>query len=92
MASGPSYIVPKYLPALFDAGTPAALSDHELVARFAARRGEHDEVVEAAFAVLVSRHGRMVLQVCRAVLGDHHDAEDAFPGDVCGNFHRFSLT
>jgi RNA polymerase sigma-70 factor (ECF subfamily) len=63
---------------LFEAGTAAGLSDHELVGRFAARHGAHDEVAEAAFAALVSRHGPMVLRVCRAVLDDRHEAEDAF--------------
>jgi RNA polymerase sigma-70 factor (ECF subfamily) len=63
---------------LFEAGTATGLSDQELVGRFAARRGAHDEVAEAAFAALVSRHGPMVLGVCRAVLGDRHEAEDAF--------------
>jgi RNA polymerase sigma factor (sigma-70 family) len=63
---------------LFEAGTAAGLSDHELVGRFAARRGADDEAAEAAFAALVSRHGPMVLHVCRAVLGDRHEAEDAF--------------
>jgi RNA polymerase sigma factor (sigma-70 family) len=47
-------------------------ADGQLLQRFATR---HDE---AAFAALMHRHGPMVLGVCRRVLADAHDADDAF--------------
>jgi len=78
--TGPSSTVPKYLAALFRSGTPAALSDGVLLERFAARQGAHDETAELAFAALLARHGPMVLRVCRGVLGDRHEVEDAFQG------------
>ncbi len=33
---------------------------------------------QEAFRALVERHGPMVLGICRHVLNQHHDAEDAF--------------
>ncbi len=60
---------------LFEGGCTAGLSDSQLLERFTDRGGPADE---AAFAVLVARHGPMVLGVCRQLLGDHHHAEDAF--------------
>jgi RNA polymerase sigma factor (sigma-70 family) len=60
---------------LFALGAAGALSDQELLDRFLVRRGD---VAEAAFSVLLNRHGPMVLHVCRRVLSDAHDAEDAF--------------
>jgi RNA polymerase sigma factor (sigma-70 family) len=48
------------------------LSDATLLQRFVQRRDE------SAFAALTARHGVMVLRSCRRVLGDAHEAEDAF--------------
>jgi RNA polymerase sigma factor (sigma-70 family) len=46
--------------------------DDQLLARFTAHRDED------AFAAVIQRHGPMVLRVCQRVLGNAHDAEDAF--------------
>ena len=51
---------------------PAEGTDADLLGRFVAARDP------AAFAELVSRHGPMVLGVCRRALGDTPDADDAF--------------
>jgi RNA polymerase sigma factor (sigma-70 family) len=57
--------------------TPAAQpteksADAELIQHFVNGRDHH------AFAILVRRHGPMVFGVCRRVLRDPHDAEEAF--------------
>jgi RNA polymerase sigma factor (sigma-70 family) len=46
--------------------------DRQLLQRFVTQRDER------AFAVLVRRHGPLVLGTCRQVLRQDHDAEDAF--------------
>ncbi len=60
---------------LLRVGTFSGLSDSQLLERFLTG---HDEVSELAFSVLIERHGPMVLGVCRRILVDPHDAEDAF--------------
>jgi RNA polymerase sigma factor (sigma-70 family) len=54
------------------ASDAAEVSDGQLLEHFIAQREE------AAFDSLLRRHGPMVLSVCQRVLGNHHDAEDAF--------------
>jgi RNA polymerase sigma factor (sigma-70 family) len=49
-----------------------ATQDALLLKRFIEHRDE------AAFATIVRRHGPMVMGVCRRLLQDQHDAEDAF--------------
>jgi RNA polymerase sigma factor (sigma-70 family) len=60
------------LQTLFEVGSLGGLSDGQLLDRFLARREG------AVFEALIHRHGLMVWGVCRRVLRDHHDAEDAF--------------
>jgi len=75
VAIGRDRAILRQLRTLFDSGTVGGLTDGQLLERFARRPAE---VAEAAFAALVERHGPMVLRVCRGVLVDPHEAEDAF--------------
>jgi RNA polymerase sigma factor (sigma-70 family) len=72
MAQAALQSVLRHLHTLAEARARRDLSDQELVGRFAAMREE------AAFTLLVQRHGPMVLALCRRILGNVHDAEDAF--------------
>jgi len=74
MASGTPGILQRDLSTLFESGSLTGLTDRDLVERVT---GPPD-AAEAAFEALVTRHGPMVLRVCRNVLGHLDDAEDAF--------------
>lgn len=50
----------------------AGWTDGQLLASFIEKKDE------AAFEAIVRRHGPMVFGVCRRLLRNHHDAEDAF--------------
>jgi RNA polymerase sigma factor (sigma-70 family) len=60
---------------IFSGGASSALSDGQLLDRFLGQAGETSE---QAFDALVTRHGPMVLRVCQQIVGNRHDAEDAF--------------
>ena len=68
-------LVPPELDSLLRDGVATALTDQELLERFATRP---DRSGELAFAALVARHGPMVMNVCRRMLRDAADADDAF--------------
>src|SRR5262249_12197058 len=63
--------VVRHLQRFVEQGGPA-VSDVHLLQRFVAQRDE------AAFELLLRRHGPMVRAVCRRLLRHTHDAEDAF--------------
>ncbi len=65
-------IVLRQIDRLFREGTLSGLGDGQLLERYRTRRDE------AAFEALVDLHGPMVLGLCRRMLRDPRDIEDAF--------------
>ncbi len=72
MANGRLHAVLHHLRQLADAAEAGGVSDAQLLERFVAHRDP------AAFELLLWRHERLVHNVCRRVLRDAHDADDAF--------------
>jgi RNA polymerase sigma factor (sigma-70 family) len=72
MASSSRHPLLQYLRKLTGAPGVRELTDCQLLKRFAAERDE------AAFDALVQRHGPMVWGVCRRILHQESDADDAF--------------
>ncbi|MGC8640475.1 MAG: RNA polymerase sigma factor, partial [Isosphaeraceae bacterium] len=72
MASTSRNSVSSQLERLFREGTLTSLSDAQLLERYLTARDE------AAFEALVNQHGPMVLGLCRRLLRDPRDVEDAF--------------
>jgi RNA polymerase sigma factor (sigma-70 family) len=62
----------RHLRELLQESSLEPLSDAELLERFISKRDE------AAFTLLVHRHGRLVWSVCRQILHHEQDAEDAY--------------
>jgi RNA polymerase sigma factor (sigma-70 family) len=66
---------PQKLERLLSDGVATGLTDQELLERFATSRDANGEL---AFATLVARHAPMVMNVCRRMLRNPADADDAF--------------
>src|SRR3954468_17762104 len=72
MATRPQNLLFQYLRSATLLGNEADRTDAQLLDGFVRRREEK------ALEALVRRHAPMVSGVCRRVLGNHQDAEDAF--------------
>jgi RNA polymerase sigma factor (sigma-70 family) len=72
MSDGPLSELVRHIRRIALKAKAADLDDGQLLERFLAQRDQ------AAFEVLLRRHGPMVLGVCRRLLRDPHDTEDAF--------------
>jgi RNA polymerase sigma factor (sigma-70 family) len=82
MASAQLPGIMSYLRRLADPHAAGGVPDAELLERFLVGRDE------AAFELLVRRHGPLVMGVCRRVLQSAHDAEDAFQATFLKLVHR----
>jgi DNA-directed RNA polymerase specialized sigma24 family protein len=71
----------RYIDTLFEVGSLGGLSDGQFLRRFTKHRGGASEFA-FALALLVERHGSMVLRVCRSILADSHAAEEAFQATI----------
>ncbi len=85
MANSSSDSVHRQVQRLLSLGAVGSLTDAQLLDWFVSER---DEAREAAFEELMIRHGPMVFRVCRSVLEDAHDAEDAFQAVFLVLAHR----
>lgn len=72
MTSGQFTLMHSSLTRLFSEGTMTGASESELLERFLSQRDE------AAFEAILRRHGPMVLAICRRILADPNDVDDAF--------------
>jgi RNA polymerase sigma factor (sigma-70 family) len=72
MATASAQAILRHIRALVSTQQVEQLPDQQLLQRYTS---QHEE---AAFETLVRRHGPLVLGVCRRVLHNLHDAEDAF--------------
>jgi RNA polymerase sigma factor (sigma-70 family) len=72
MVNGCTNVAWRQVAKVFHDGTLTGMSDREVLERFVDSRDE------PAFEVLLSRHGPMVLNVCRRLLREPQDVEDAF--------------
>jgi RNA polymerase sigma factor (sigma-70 family) len=74
VASRSNAVMLRQIQTLFQVGVIGDLTDAQLMERFTSL---DRDAAEQAFAALVERHGPMVLRVCRNLLTNRQDAEDA---------------
>src|SRR5882724_5300759 len=72
MASGQISAVVRFIKKLTGSCKTAELADGSLLDHFVRLQDEN------AFATLMHRHGPLVVSVCRSILGNEADVEDAF--------------